>query len=142
MNRLSRAGNVSQIRWKIPDRGPNFYDVSGDLNISASDAFRVINYLARQQNGLSEEGEAPTAASLSPPATVSPSAISDTSGNDPDESLARAAFIEAADKIVASSRLEMAPMELIDQIAQPGDHDDDDDDRVEAIDAAIKSMIV
>ena len=55
-----------------------------------------------------------------------------------DEAPARVA--QAADKIVATSRLEPVPIELIDVIAQPQDSDDDDD-RESAVDAAIESLL-
>ena len=138
VNRLFRAGNVSQVPVESPDRGPNFYDVSGDLSISASDAFRVINYLARQQAGSGEEGEAP----LAPVTSPSADAAEKTMVVDVDETAAQDAFAQAADKIVATSRLDLAPADLIDLIVQPADADDDDDDRAGAIDAAIQSMVV
>ena len=138
VNLLSRSNNSGSIPVESSDRGPNYYDVSGDLNVSVSDAFRVINYLSRQ-NGQSEslaEGEAIQSVSVVGPVDADDNVTTVRETVSPES-----VFADAADKIVATSRLTPAPLEVIELIAEDRESDDDDDDRNQAIDAAIESLI-
>lgn len=130
INALARNGGMS-FPVEEDDRGPNYYDVSGNQLVSANDALRVINELSRQNSSGIEAEQVQLAL-----------------GNDDPE--ANRVFdapapidFRATDKIVDASSREHVSPEVVDLIAE-GNSDQDDDaagKTIDAIDAAMADLL-
>ncbi len=111
------------------DRGPNFYDVNGNQLISAADALRVINQIAREsrESGLSEQVRQPLSDDVSKDDATAPADV-----------VAPIDLIGPAKIVDVSSPVSM---DVVDLIASDRDADDEDESIVAAIDAAMADLL-
>ncbi|MGB7345427.1 MAG: Ig-like domain-containing protein [Pirellulaceae bacterium] len=130
INRLAEVG--SGFKVVETDRGPNFYDTNGDQVLQPSDILHVLNALADQAVDDRGQGEQISSDFLRQGEPTADSVVQ------LDSVLAE----NGTPKIVAastpaSSDVALASLDFIDSIA----NQDDDDDRIRALDAAFGDLI-
>ena len=122
MNLLKRAG-VPEIPVASEDRGPNFYDVSGEKRITSFDALLVINELGVRNVSGQQEAEQVFADSAAAPEASTTVPLSDPS-----------TVNNELERVVDASVPEVIDGDVIDLIASSQSDDDDDSDADEAED--------
>ncbi len=136
INHLHNNGNVSGIPVLDSDRGPNYYDVSGNQVITASDALRVINSLGAATVESEAEQIQPLLV-LATPTAQSPNFADDRSGSD----LIATEFAGPI-KIFGATRSQGVSRDLIDTITPRQTVDEEAEDVVRAaIDAVMANLI-
>jgi hypothetical protein len=111
------------------DRGPNFYDVSGNQLISVGDALRVINELSRQTI---------VEAEWVPQALLH---HADRSGQAMVAEAAEPIDSSSPDKIVDELMIAQVPSDVLDRIAADHASEINEDLVVSAIDAAMADLL-
>jgi hypothetical protein len=113
------------------DRGPNFYDVSGNQEVSVGDAHRVINELSRSRQTTVEAEQVPQAL------------LNDADRNGRAMVAEEVAPIDLSspDKIVDESMIAQVSSDVVDLIAADHASDADTDSVVGAIDAAMADLL-
>jgi hypothetical protein len=135
INHLHNNGNISEIPVLDSDRGPNYYDVSGNQVITASDALRVINSLGAATVESEAEQMQPLLA-LATPTAESPNFADDRSGSD----LIATEFAGPI-KIVGATRSQRVSRDLIDTVNPRRTVDEEEDVVRAAIDAVMANLI-
>ena len=155
INVLNRSGSSNGIPVTPDDQGPSFYDVNGDQRITTIDAFRVINELNRRDTrGNIGESEAPidsvesdsaVSESLFAPIDVSRT-VTITSNDQIDNDLDPITSIVSDEipmiSVGASGQDESTRLSsAIEVIAEERESDRDEDETIQALDAAMADLI-
>ncbi|TWT69332.1 tandem-95 repeat protein [Crateriforma conspicua] len=132
INELERAGG-GPIAVEPDDVPPPYYDVSGDRFITAFDSLLVINHLNRTGGG-SVAGEGESSASVAPLRVDSAQSVTAPVGD-----VVAATTETVTDRVVGSAQYDVVEDSVLGLIAVASD--DDDEDSVDAIDAALTDLL-
>ncbi|TWU66701.1 tandem-95 repeat protein [Crateriforma conspicua] len=132
INELERAGG-GPIAVEPDDVPPPYYDVSGDRFITAFDSLLVINHLNRTGGG-SVAGEGESSASVAPLRVDSAQSVTAPVGD-----VVAATTETVTDRVVGSAQYDVVEDSVLGLIAVASD--DDDEDSVDAIDAALADLL-
>jgi VCBS repeat-containing protein len=132
INRIDRADGATSIPVLPNDRGPNFYDVNGNQQITAGDALVVINELSRINNSANVGSEQVLPLTDEKIDVVAGSSVVEV--NSPED-------LSSADKILDTASLDPVSDDVLDLIASDRDHEDDEDNGNDALDAAFALLL-
>jgi VCBS repeat-containing protein len=129
INHLTRSDAIS-IPVGTNDRGPNFFDVSGNQQVSAADALRVINQLSLMNDGEAEAEQLTLQNRSETEERVIVDVAFDAPGN-----------LLGPDKIVDVALAESVSADVLELVVQGRETDAKDSVAIDAVDAAMADLL-